>query len=216
MTKKILILEDNLDNYGRTYRLARRLDRLAERGFSLIELMAAITISAIVLGAITATFISQIRSYDAQEQINGMQQAARAAMVMITREVRMAGYNTNTTLTFDGITYDTTQIRVQANLNGDADTGDADEDIIYAYDPVDDVITRETGGSTNTLVENIEDFTFPYLNESGGAATTSGEIQQIQVTITARTAKIDPNYTPNGGYRTYTLTSLITPRNLAY
>jgi len=194
--------------------MSRSLNK--EHGFSLIELITAIGISGIILAAITATFISQSRSYDAQEQINGMQQAARAAMDIITREVRMGGYNTNATLTFDGITYDTTQIRVQANLDGDADTGDADEDIIYAYDPVDDVITRETGGNNETLVENIDAFTFQYLNESGGAATTSGEIRQIQITITAKTAKRDPNYTPNGGYRTFTLTSLITPRNLAY
>jgi type IV pilus assembly protein PilW len=187
-----------------------------ENGFSLIELITAIGISGIVLGAITATFISQSRSYNAQEQINGMQQAARASMDMITREVRMAGYNTNTTLTFDGVTYNTAQLRVQANLDGDGDTGDANEDIIYAYDAVDDVITRETGGTTDTLVDNIDAFTFQYLNESGGATTTSGDIRQLQITITARTARIDPNYTPNGGYRTYTLTSLITPRNLAY
>jgi len=187
-----------------------------EHGFSLIELITAIGISGIVLAAVTATFISQSRSYDAQEQINGMQQAARAAMDMITREVRMAGYNTNGGLTFDGIIYDTTEIRVQANLDGDADTGDADEDIIYAYDSVDDVITRETGGNTETLVENIDVFTFQYLDASGTATTTSANIRQIQITITARTAKSDPSYTSNGGYRTYTLTSLITPRNLAY
>jgi len=187
-----------------------------EHGFSLIELITAIGISGIVLAAITATFISQSRSYHAQEQINGMQQAARAAMDIITREVRMAGYNTNATLTFDGIIYDTTQIRVQANLNGDGDTGDANEDIIYAFDAVDDVITRETGGSTEILVEDIDVFTFQYLDESGTATTTSANIRQIQITITSRTAKSDPNYTSNGGYRTFTLTSLITPRNLAY
>jgi len=187
-----------------------------EHGFSLIELITALGISGIVLAAVTATFISQSRSYDAQEQINGMQQAARAAMDIITREVRMGGYNTNATLTFDGITYDTTQIRVQANLNGDPDTGDPDEDIIYAYDAANDVIERTTGGTTETLVEDIDVFTFQYLDESGTATTTSANIRQIQITITSRTAKSDPNYTSNGGYRTFTLTSLITPRNLAY
>ena len=105
-----------------------------QRGFTLIELMAAIAISGVVLGAITATFITQSRSYDAQEQINEMQQGARAAMDLITREVRMAGYNTNESLSFDGITYDTSQMRIQANLDGDGDTADANEDIIYAYD----------------------------------------------------------------------------------
>jgi len=163
-----------------------------ERGFTLIELMVSIAVSAIVLAAITATFISQSRSYDTQEQINGMQQGARAAMDMITREVRMAGYNTNATLTFDGITYDTTQIRVQANLDGDGDTGDSNEDIIYAYDTVNDVIERTTGGTTETLVENVDVFTFQYLDESGAAATTSASIRQVQITITARTAKPDP------------------------
>jgi len=194
--------------------MSRSLNK--EHGFTLIELITAIGISGIILAAITATFISQSRSYDAQEQINGMQQAARAAMDIITREVRMAGYNTHPTLTFDGITYDTTQIRVQANLDGNGDTGGVNEDIIYSYDAVNDVIERTTGISTETLVEDIDVFTFQYLDESGTATTTSANIRQIQITITSRTAKSDPNYTPNGGYRTFTLTSLITPRNLAY
>lgn len=192
----------------------RSLNR--ESGFTLIELMASIAISGIVLGAITATFISQSRSYDVQEQINGMQQGARASMDMITREVRMAGYNTNSGLSFDGITYDTTQIRVLANLDGDGDTGDTNEDIIYSYDAVDDVIERTTGGTTETLVENIDAFTFQYLDGSGTATTTTADIRQMQITITAKTSKPDPTYTTNGGYRIYTLTSLITPRNLAY
>ena len=193
-----------------------RQSRNIENGFTLIELMLSIAISGIVLAAITATFISQSRSYDAQAQINGMQQGARAAMDIITREVRMAGYNTNSTLTFDGITYDTTQIRVRANLNGDGDTGDTNEDIIYAHDAGNDLINRTAGATTEALVENIETFTFQYLDESGAATTTTAAIRQVQITITAITSKPDPNYTPNGGYRTFTLTSLITPRNLAY
>jgi len=186
------------------------------RGFSLIELMAALGISAIVLTAITSTFISQTRSYNTQEQINAMQQNARVAMDMITREIRMAGYNTNDSLTFDGITYNAGQIRIQANINGDTDTGDANEDITYAYDAVDDTIERTTGGSTEVLVDDIDTFTFAYLDEDGNATTTSTLIRQIQITVTARTPVHDPTYTLNGGFRQYTLISLVTPRNLAY
>ena len=186
------------------------------RGFSLIELMAALGISAIVLTAITSTFISQTRSYNTQEQINAMQQNARVAMDMITREIRMAGYNTNDSLTFDGITYNAGQIRIQANINGDTDTGDANEDITYAYDAADDTIERTTGGSTEVLVDNIDTFTFAYLDEDGNATTTSTLIRQIQITVTARTPVHDPTYTLNGGFRQYTLISLVTPRNLAY
>jgi hypothetical protein len=37
----------------------------------------------------------------------------------------------------------------------------------------------------------------------------------VSISITARTAKPDPNYTSNSGYRTYTVTATITPPNLA-
>jgi hypothetical protein len=43
----------------------------------------------------------------------------------------------------------------------------------------------------------------------------SANIRQVSISITARTAKPDPNYTSNGGYRTYTVTATITPPNLA-
>lgn len=187
-----------------------------QKGFTLIELLAAMAISAIVLMALTTTFISQSRSYDAQDAINAMQQSARAAMDMITREVRMAGYNTNGTFNFVAIPYDATQLRILANLNGDADTNGANEDITYAYDSTNDQIDRTTGGTTEALVDNIDAFTFDYLDENGNPTTTSADIRQIQISITARTSKPDPTYTSNGGFRTYSLTSVVTPRNLAY
>ena len=187
-----------------------------ERGLTLIELLASMAISGIILAAITTTFISQTRSYDAQEQISAMQQNARAAMDMITREARMAGYNTNGTYSFVGMEYNAGQIRIRTNLNADSDTADTNEDIIYAYDAANDRIERTTGIVTETLVDNIDGFTFQYFDEDGNTTTTPADIRQIQITITAKTAKLDPYYTSNGGFRTYTLTSLITPRNLAY
>jgi len=169
-----------------------------EHGFSLIELITAIGISGIVLAAVTATFISQSRSYDAQEQINGMQQAARAAMDIITREVRMAGYDPTSSSNFGIVACSATSIQITADVVVAADglTTGANEDITYSFDDPNDQILREA----ETLVEDIDLFDIDCLDE----------------TITSRTAKSDPNYTSNGGYRTFTLTSLITPRNLAY
>ncbi len=194
-----------------------------EHGFSLIEMITALGISGIVLAAITATFISQSRSYNAQEQINGMQQAARVAMDMITREVRMAGYDP-TGAVFEGIHHHNDKIHIRADLDGDGTPDDANENIYYTFDATQRIIERDDrdGIGIETLVENIEGpggasgFTLVYLDEDGVATTTSADIRQVQVTITAKTAKSDPNYTANGGYRTYTLSSLITPRNLAY
>ncbi len=191
-----------------------RQSRNIENGFTLIELMLSIAISGIVLAAITATFISQSRSYDAQAQINGMQQGARAAMDIITREVRMAGYDP-TDAGISGIVIcnaTTIQLRADVVVPADGLTTGTNEDITYTFDDPNDRILRDA----DILVENIDLADFDCLDSGGLPTATVANVRQIQVTITAITSKPDPNYTPNGGYRTFTLTSLITPRNLAY
>jgi type IV pilus assembly protein PilW len=207
-----------------------------ESGFTLVELLIAMLISLLLLSAISAAFISQRKAYDVQEQINEMVQNARAAMDMISREVRMAGYDPSGAMQktdpayadFVGIPYDTSQLEVVADLNGDGETDgatsddDANEDVVYKfYDSTDpnypNQIKRKTGnGYFQPFAENIQAFSFAYLDSSGNPTATTGNIRQIRITIKARTSKPDPNYSANGGYRTYELVSLITPQNLAY
>lgn len=63
-----------------------------KNGFTLLELLLALAIFMIVVGAIYSTYISQQKSYLVQEQIAGIQQNLRAAMFIMSREIRMAGY----------------------------------------------------------------------------------------------------------------------------
>ncbi len=118
------------------------------------------------------------------------------------------------------------QLKIRADLGPPYDglfTG-TNENIVYSYDSGTNQILRDDvndGNPPQTLVENIEAFTFVFFKSDPvtgikGTPATPAEVAQVEITITARTAKIDPNYTSNGGYRTFTLTSLITPRNLAY
>lgn len=198
-----------------------------ERGFTLTELLIGMAVGLVVLGALASTFIIQSRSLDVQEQVAEMVQTARAAMDMMSREIRMAGYNP-TGATFDGITYHATQLQILADFRGnndgppvdppDGDTGDNNEDIIYTYDATNDRIDRNTGAGGQPFAENIQAFNFDYLKADGVTEVTSSadndEIRQIRLTIKARTSKPDPNYGTDFGYRTYTLTSVITPPNL--
>ncbi len=66
-----------------------------ENGFTLIELMVAMVIAIIVMGAIFMTFKSQQDSYVIQDQVTRMQQNLRGAMYIMTRDIQMAGYYTN-------------------------------------------------------------------------------------------------------------------------
>ena len=187
-------------------------------GFTLVELMVSMGIGMVILAAVTTTFMSQTRIYNAQEQINEMQQNARGALDILSRELKMAGYKPNGG-GFDGVTYSTTQLRVQADLNSDgaiSTSSTANEQITYAFDNANEQITRAVGsGSAQVLAEHISAFTFNYLDSAGAATTVSANIRQLSITITAKTAKPDPNFTSNGGYRTNTMSATITPGNLA-
>lgn len=61
-------------------------------GFTLIELVVAMFIAGIVSIAIFTAFKSQQKSYLIQDQVAEMQQNLRAAMLMASRDVRMAGF----------------------------------------------------------------------------------------------------------------------------
>ena len=60
-------------------------------GFGLIELMIAMVLGLIVLGAAIAVFQSNQRSYSANEGQNRVQENARAAYEMVTRDIRATG-----------------------------------------------------------------------------------------------------------------------------
>jgi type IV pilus assembly protein PilW len=187
-------------------------------GFTLTELMVAMAIGMVVLAAVTTTFMAQAKFYNAQEQINEMQQNARGALDIITRELKMAGYKPNGG-TFDGVTYSVSQLMIQADLDGNggiSTSSSANEQITYAYDSTNKRITRKVAtGTVEVLADNITAFTFSYLNSSGATTATSSSVRQVTISITAVTAKPDPNYSSNNGYRNYQISATITPPNLA-
>ncbi|MEW6327312.1 MAG: prepilin-type N-terminal cleavage/methylation domain-containing protein [Thermodesulfobacteriota bacterium] len=193
-------------------------DQNKMRGFSLVELLIAIAISGIVLGAVSSLFIMQNKSYSVQEQVAEMQQNARAAMDIMTREIRMAGCDTTGSANAGIVSVTSNSINFTQDTNGDGDTSDANENITYSLYTSSGIqkIGRNTGGINQPVAENIQALTFAYYDSNGNTTAILANIRQIELTITARTANPDPEYTTNGGYRTYTLTSLITPRNLAY
>lgn len=190
-----------------------------ENGFSLIELLFAVGIFIVVLAAIASVFISQRKSYDVQEQIAEMTQGSRSAMDMLSTEMRLAGYRLPDTEF--GTPYSTSQLQLFSDLNGDGDTLDPKENIIYTYDGTNLRINRKDFNTEDVaypFAENIEGFSFTYFEGDGVTEVTStddnGRIRQIEITIVTRTSEPDPDYSTNSGYRIYTLTSRITPVNL--
>lgn len=69
-----------------------RLRYKQEAGFTLVELLIAMAISGVMLGAMITFFLVQRQYLAAQEQVTEMLQNARAAMDMMVDDIRLAGY----------------------------------------------------------------------------------------------------------------------------
>ena len=185
----------------------------ADRGFTLIELLVVLAIQGILLAAVATSFTGQLTAYDLQEQISAMQQNARAAMTMVIREARTAGYDP-ARVGFAGLTHDPARLIIAADRNGDGDLSDPNERVVYFHDSDGLTLRRSTGGGGQPLAEDIQGFAVEYLDAAGNATTVAARIRQLRISVTARTSKRDPRYPRNDGYRTHTLRSVVTPANL--
>jgi type IV pilus assembly protein PilW len=187
-------------------------------GFTLMELLVSMTIGLVVLGGIAKTFTAQSRQNSAEEQIGQMQQNVRGALDLMLREIQMAGYKPAGG-TFNGIqTSTSTTLRIKLDLDSSGfETDGSTDDISYAFNNSTGLITRTLNNtaSSATLADNITACTFTYLDANGASTTTNTSVRRITINITARTAKPDPGYTSNGGYRTYQISADVTPPNLA-
>jgi prepilin-type N-terminal cleavage/methylation domain-containing protein len=188
---------------------------IKNEGLTIIELLIAMAVVGVIIGSMFSFSIAQRKYFSVQEEISEMVQNTRAAMEMISSELTMAGYSPSGAV-FSGIPYHVSQLQIYADLNGNGALSDPNENIIYTYDTSSKRILRNTGSGNQPFAENIQSLVFEYLDDQGNSTTVTANIRQIRLIISGRTSKPDPLYTTNSGYRAYTLTSLVTPRNLAY
>ncbi len=69
------------------------LNGLNKKGFTMVELMVALTMSMVVLVAVYVTFRTQLYSFQLAEQTAPLQQNVRVAKMFLERDIRMAGAN---------------------------------------------------------------------------------------------------------------------------
>ena len=210
-----------------TPRLCKRFWRADKErgveGFTLVEVVLALALSTVTLAVIYHLYLSQVKNQVVRENILDMQQRARAALDLVSRELQMAGFDprgvnrdSHKENDFLGITFDSNKLRIKADLNGNGVPADSNESIVYSHDLETMTLRRNTGGGRQPLGENIESFSVKFIDSEGKVTAHSENIRQVEVSITARTEKTDPQYLHNAGYRKITLQSRVTPRNLSF
>lgn len=62
-------------------------------GFTLVEMMIAITVFAIVMGGVYSVYRAQMKTHYIQQQVVDMHQNIRAAIYLMERDIKLAGLN---------------------------------------------------------------------------------------------------------------------------
>jgi len=198
-------------------------------GFTLVELLIAMVVAFLVSAAIYASYRVQQQNYLAQQQVTQIQQNLRAAMDMISRDFRIAGYDPSYTGNYGVIAGNPTSFSFTGDLCEEEDSpnnpngsgvactasspyvgSNLDETYLYQHydsnvppDGVNDAIRRTPAGAS--IAENIEKLDFVYILETGAqlsnlSATTIDELTAVKVSILARADEPDFKYTDNNTY----------------
>jgi prepilin-type N-terminal cleavage/methylation domain-containing protein len=129
----------------RTAKTAKQSWPRGQRGVTLIELMIALVLTAVIGGALYQGLVSQSKTFIQQDQVSEAMQHCRTATEQILRELRMAGYSMayivgapDNTVNDQGIVVGTTTVinATSVTTNNDANRGTTDSLVIRRGDAV--------------------------------------------------------------------------------
>lgn len=122
----------------------------AQSGFGLIELMIAMVLGLLVMGAAFAVFQSNQRSYQANQGLSRIQESARVAFELMSRDMRAAGGTACSNLAAPDVEHTATadEIKLRSAPVGDNGTGDGSQLVVTSGD---DTAYHVTGATTNSI-----------------------------------------------------------------
>jgi type IV pilus assembly protein PilW len=209
----------------------KTLNRINKKGITLIELLVGLVLCAIVIAGIYRLFVVQSKAYTVQDQVVEVQQSIRSAMEVLLRDLRMAGY-------------DSDSINSKISIANHVLPGDHAVTINYEYDDthrheityslVNGNLTRQltifpdggpSSSTTETILENVDALDFNYGVDDGDEGdamnrwasnvadiNTNEKVVAVRVVLTAKPDQTNPDV--KNWVSPRTLTSAVTIRNL--
>lgn len=189
----------------------KNLYKYTNNGFTIIELLVSIAISGIVLLAITQLFATSNEMYHEQDDIANYQQDIRAALGIMSRDIRMAGCDpTNAAgAGFNNATNSTVEFTYDLNGSGTLQTYgfqfDSSDKCINYRSPN---VNTPTPYSALTEEDSISSFSLAYTL-AGSNATISdatGSLDDIRLVHINICTEVEDD--------TYCFNNVVRPRNM--
>lgn len=215
---------------------ARRLVNINTNAFTLLELLMAMVIVGVVIGAIYAVFVSSSRSYHTQDSAVEAQQRVRVGIDFMVRDIRMAGFDPLGSATdahpldSDGAgikeaTSSKIRFTYDIDMNGVIDNPKKQERITYKYDSGNERLRRwiyegfyEEGvlkEKPQTLIDSVSALQFTYLDANDNTITApvaADALDDIRTVVISMTVEGEGAL---GQTITRTLNTRVSCRNLS-
>lgn len=152
--------------------------RRRRAGFSLVEVLVASTLSAIVLAGVMSTFLMLGRSGANVANYSVMESQSRRALEELSQDIRMAS-----DVTWNGTTSIT--LLVPNNYTSTSNR------VTYAYDSATGVFYRMPGiaSATNartTLISNVATFSYARFDRLDNPSTADATTKRVQLSMIVR------------------------------
>lgn len=199
------------------------------RGFSLLELLIALSVFSLILGGLFSSAQKAQARYGFEQDILESQQSARSALDMMSREIRQAGFPKtgyyDTDLGWNAsncdkvaigfITVNATQMGFEGDINEDGIV----ELIEYRLNGTvleRSAVAKPAGGGTPTssfipMANNIRTLTFTYFDSNGVSTTTAASVRSVAIALDLSTNRFNPQ---TKRLQTVSLSSRVFVRNL--
>lgn len=193
--------------------------RLNNKAFTLLELLLALAIFAIVVTAIYGTYLSQQKAYIVQDQIAGIQQNLRAAMFIMSREIKLAGYSQNPMIDTEelgierfgdqngsGEAYTGVRFSYMREPNGidDDESGEIDDEddvkidvwvgLYYRDNNVSAIGRKQGSDPTAMIADRIDSLVLTYKDGAGNNTTDPKSVRSVLIAIVGRADREDFEY----------------------
>lgn len=164
-----------------------------KKGITLIELLIAFAIFAIVIGGIYRVFIAQTSAYTVQDHVVEVQQNIRGAMQILVRDLQMAGYrdgvytsplitnspivvdplnNSHITTNYEYIDYvGSTKYTTTYTVDYQVVNGDLKRQCNSSNPPLPTSELSQCDGIQWTILSNVTNLNFSYGTDTNGSGT---------------------------------------------
>ena len=188
----------------------RRTARQKESGFSLIELIVAMTIMLLLMGVVSMVLSKTMGIRSREGRITDALASSEAALNVMSREISNSGFGIRSAASArtadNGILIDdsgSNRIHFRTNLTNTApysdtmepgETTDPGEDVTYFFDDTTKSIVRydPNGTGTSVVVNKISNVTFKYFDYCTTCDPTAGsDVPSANTSLVMITVSVD-------------------------